>query len=82
MKLKQKDTMNKVEKKEVVDFLKALEESGIISPNAHKRAAVIDSVQGIMEMTEEEHEAFQKDTPSQSVKMFFFEYRDWKKSYV
>jgi len=74
--------MKKVEKKKVVEFLKALEESGIIAPNAHKKAAVVGSVKAIVEMTEEEHDAFQKDTPSQSVQMFFFEYQDWKESNV
>jgi hypothetical protein len=74
--------MKQIDKKEVVAFLKALEESKLIAPNAHKNKKLIDSVSGIMALTKQEYEDFQKDMPSQSVKMFFFEYQDWKETYV
>ena len=65
---------------EAIDFIKALEEWNLITPDAHKNDKVVDSVKGIISMTEEEHEAFQKDNPSQSVLMIFSEYKDWKET--
>jgi len=68
-------------KKETIDFLKALEESNLITADAHKNKKVIDSVKATISMTEEEHEAFQKDNPSQGVLIIFSEYQDWKETY-
>jgi len=69
------------QEKEAVDFLKALEEGNLITPNAHKDKKVIDSVKGIISMSEEEHDEFQEENPSRGVLMIFSEYQDWKETY-
>jgi hypothetical protein len=69
-------------KKEAVDFVKALEEGNLITADAHKNEKVIESIKGIISMSEEEHEKFQEDNPSQGVLMVFSEYQDWKETYT
>ena len=68
-------------KKKVVDFIKALEESNLIRANSHKSDKVVETVDGIISMTEEEHDNFQEKNPSKSVLMIFTEYQDWKETY-
>lgn len=64
----------------VIDFMKALEESKLIQVNAHKNVKAVNSVKQIISMTEEEHDEFQRNTPSKSVLLFFSEYQDWKET--
>ena len=73
---------NTIEKTEVVDFVKALEESGIVKRNSHKDSKVIEVVTNIISMSEEEHEAYQKESPNMNVRMFHNEYQDWKETYL
>jgi len=69
-----------VNKTEVIEFVKSLETDGVIKSGSHKSEAVINTVTQIVSMTEEEHDNFQKESPSQSVLMFFSEFQDWKET--
>jgi len=73
-------SMKKVEVETVVKFLKSLEGSKLIRPNAHKEDLIIDSVRNLISMTEEEHDEFQKNKPNKSVLTIFTEYQDWKET--
>jgi peptide methionine sulfoxide reductase MsrA len=73
--------MASVEEKEVIDFIKSLEKSKLITPNAHKNSGVVDTVKAVVSMSEEEHDEYQKKNPNKSVLLFFSEYQDWKESY-
>jgi hypothetical protein len=68
-------------KKETIDFVKALEENNLITADAHKNEKVMESIEGIISMTEEEHDKFQQDNPNRGVLMVFTEYQDWKETY-
>jgi len=68
-------------KKETIDFVKALEENNLITADAHKNEKVMESIEGIISMTEEEHDKFQQDNPSRGALMVFTEYQDWKETY-
>lgn len=69
-------------KKETIDFVKALEEGNLITADAHKNEKVMESIEGIISLSEEEHEKLQQDNPSQGVLMVFSEYQDWKETYT
>lgn len=64
----------------VEEFIKSLEDAGLVKPGSHKMQVVIDNVKNIVSMTDEEHEAFQKKTPHKGVLMFFSEFQSWKET--
>jgi len=70
-----------MDKKEVIDYLKALEEGKLITPNAHKDDKVIKTIKSIISMSKEQHDKYQEESPNKSVLMIFSEYQDWKKTY-
>ena len=67
-------------KKETVDFIKALEQGNIIPENSHKNEKVVESIGNAISMSEEEHDEFQKKNPSIGVRVTFNEYQDWKET--
>jgi hypothetical protein len=68
-------------KKEVIDFIKSLEQGNIVPADAHKNEKVVESIGGVISMSEEEHNEFQNKKPSKSVLVIFTEYQDWKETY-
>lgn len=70
-----------VDKKTAVDYIKALEESGLAVPKSHTNDKFVELVVSIVSMTEEEHEAYQKEKPNKGVRMLHNEFQDWKETY-
>jgi hypothetical protein len=69
-------------KKEIIDFIKSLEESKIVAINSHQSKRVVETIGAVISMSEEEHDIYQEETPNQSVLLFFSEYQDWKETYI
>lgn len=67
--------------KETIDFIKTLENNKLIKVNSHKNEKAIETIGGIISMSEEEHDKFQENNSNQSVLMIFTEYQDWKETY-
>jgi hypothetical protein len=63
-----------------VEFIKELERSKIVKIGSHMDAKVVSTVEAVISMSEEEHEEFQKKTPSKGVLVIFCEYQDWKET--
>lgn len=68
-------------RKETIDFIKSLEEGNIVPENTHKNEKAVESIEGVISMSEEEHDEFQKKNPSRGVLATFTEYQDWKETY-
>lgn len=65
----------------VVDFVKALEQSGIIKDGSHQLEDVIKTVKQIVSMTDKEFNDYITNNPNNSVVMIYKEFKDWVQSY-
>ena len=70
-----------VPEKTTVDFIKALEESKIIAKDAHKNPKAIETIRGIISMSNKDFKEYIKANPNRNVKMIFEEYSDWIETY-
>ena len=64
--------------KVVVDFMEALEESGMMAKNSHKNEEAIGTIKSIISMPKQEI----GKNPSQNVRMIYNEYNDWIQTYA
>lgn len=67
--------------KMLIDFMIALEESGIMAKDSHKKKPVIDVIRSIVSMSKNEFSEYIKNNPKQNVRMIYKEFHDWKQSY-
>jgi hypothetical protein len=63
--------------KVVVDFTKALEQSGIAAKDSHKNKQFTETVKSIIEMSKKDYESYISKYPNEKVRMIYSEYNDW-----
>lgn len=68
--------------KMIVDFMKALEQDGIMAPGSHKNHAAIDTIKSIVTMSKNEYSAYIKENPNGKLRMIYSEFQDWKQTYA
>ena len=67
--------------KMTIDFMKALEEDGIMTPGSHKNKANVDSIKSIISMDGYEFSKYIKKVKDKKIDGIYREFQDWKQTY-
>ena len=67
--------------KMTIDFMKALEEDGIMTPGSHKNKAYVDSIKSIISMDGYEFSKYIKKVKDRKIDGIYREFQDWKQTY-
>lgn len=67
--------------KMTIDFMKALEEDGIMTPGSHKNKANVDSIKSIISMDGYEFSKYIKKVKDRKIDGIYREFQDWKQTY-
>ncbi len=73
----EKEDSNKM----TIDFMKALEEGGIMTPGTHKNKADVDSIKSIISMDGYEFSKYIKKVKDRKIDGIYREFQDWKQTY-
>lgn len=73
---------SKVGNKSTIEFVKSLEQSGLVAKNTYKNKTVMDTIQSIISMPKQEFDKTMKTTPNKNAVIIHREFSDWKQTYT